>query len=88
MNLDTGQIDVLQELETDARDLADATTELELEQIEAAYLAALDERESVVDLDADAEQRDHWWHAGPDRLAEDVTADSLGRRIVREVGGA
>jgi hypothetical protein len=44
MNLDTGQIDVMRELEADARDLADATTELELEQIEAAYLAALDER--------------------------------------------
>jgi hypothetical protein len=87
MNLDNGQLETLQEIEADARDLADLTTELDAEAIEAAYLAALDERESVGDLDANAEQADHWWGNGPDRLAEDVAADKLGRKLVQELGG-
>jgi hypothetical protein len=87
MNLDTGEVEVLQEIEADARDLGDLTTELDAEQIEAAYLAALDERESVGDIHEDADAADWWWHAGPDRLAEDVAADKLGRKLAVELGG-
>jgi hypothetical protein len=87
MNLDTGQLETLAELEADARDLADATTELDAAEIEAAYFAALDERESVGDIHEQAEQADQWWHAGPDRLAEDVAADKLGRKLAVELGG-
>jgi hypothetical protein len=46
-----------------------------------------DERESVADIHEQAEQADQWWHAGPDRLAEDVTADKLGRKLAVELGG-
>jgi hypothetical protein len=89
MNLDNGQLEVLAELEADARDLGEPTTELEVEAIRAAYWEAVSE----CDVHEAAEGRDSYFddfgnHAGPDRLADDARADSLGRKLVYEAGGA
>jgi hypothetical protein len=51
-------------------------------------LPEVDDRETVTDLHANAEEQSDWYDNGPDRLADDETADSLGRRIMREPLGA
>ncbi len=56
-----------------------------------AWLDA-DERETVRDIHAEAEEMDAYyaggeWDNGPDRLEDDEHADSLGRTIVTKLGG-